>query len=161
MQLYFPTQACIHTKHKLPVSVKIKELPFSIMLKGMWSHSARSNDISLHPQKFRKLWWRWWLRLNLTCWWYNYSLAGFSITFLVGGKSFGKGGEGKNVKRRHNLAPVSGKYWNLGHLECIFSILEQKLECLNRTQTSLNFGFFLFGDSTWILYLNWGNIQRK
>ena len=30
-------------------------------------------------------------------------------------------------------------YWPL---ECISSILEQKLECLNRTQTSLNFGSF-------------------
>ena len=27
--------------------------------------------------------------------------------------------------------------------ECISSILEQKLECLNRTQTSLNFGFII------------------
>ena len=30
-----------------------------------------------------------------------------------------------------------------GCIECISSILEQKLECLNRTQTSLNFGFII------------------
>ena len=34
------------------------------------------------------------------------------------------------------------KLWNLGLLECISSILEQKLECLNGTQTSLNSGFY-------------------
>ena len=33
---------------------------------------------------------------------------------------------------------VLEKFWNLGLLECISSILEQKLECLNRT---LNLGF--------------------
>ena len=34
-------------------------------------------------------------------------------------------------------------FCNLGLLDCISRILEQKLECLNRTQTSLNnFGFF-------------------
>ena len=33
--------------------------------------------------------------------------------------------------------------WDLGLLEYISSILEQKLEFLNRTQTSLNFGFFI------------------
>ena len=31
---------------------------------------------------------------------------------------------------------------DLGLLECISSILKQKLECLNRTQTSLIFGFW-------------------
>ena len=93
------------------------------------------------------------MKLNLTCWWYNNSLAGFSIRFYVAGKSFGKGGEGKNLRRRRNLAPVSEKFWNLGLLECIFSILEQKLECLNRTQTSLNFVCFL------LLFSD--NIQRK
>ena len=33
------------------------------------------------------------------------------------------------------------KFWDLGLLVCISSILERKLECLNRTQTSLIFGF--------------------
>ena len=38
---------------------------------------------------------------------------------------------------------VSGKnFENLGLLECMSSILEQKSECLNRTQT-LNFVFFI------------------
>ena len=150
MQLYFPTQACIHTTHKLPVSVKIKELPFSIMLKGMWSHSARSNDISLHPQKFRKLWWRWWLRLNLTCWWYNYSLAGFSITFLVGGKSFGKGGEGKNVKRRHNLAPVSGKILKSGPLRMHFQHSRAKIRVFEQNTDIIKF---------WLFFIRWQHMN--
>ena len=34
-------------------------------------------------------------------------------------------------------------FWNLGLLQYISSILEQELEFLNRTQTSLNFGFFI------------------
>ena len=34
------------------------------------------------------------------------------------------------------------KFSNLGLFECISSILEQKLECLNRTLTSLNSGFY-------------------
>ena len=33
------------------------------------------------------------------------------------------------------------KFWDLVLLVCISSILERKLECLNRTQTSLIFGF--------------------
>ena len=41
------------------------------------------------------------------------------------------------------------KFWNQGLLKWISSILEQKLECLKRTQTSLNFSFFV------------GNFQRK
>ena len=36
------------------------------------------------------------------------------------------------------------KNCNLGLLQCISSILEQKLECLDRKQTSLNFGFLTF-----------------
>lgn len=43
------------------------------------------------------------IKLNLTCWWYNYSLEGFSTRFYAGGKSFGKGGEGKNLRRSHRL----------------------------------------------------------
>ena len=41
------------------------------------------------------------------------------------------------------------KFLNLGLLECISSFLKQKLECLNRTQKSLNFDFLE------------GNFQRK
>ena len=53
-------------------------------------------------------------------------------------------------QKRKKLAPQawlgsaeSESYWGLGLglLKCIFSILKQKLECLNRTQTLLNFGF--------------------
>ena len=36
--------------------------------------------------------------------------------------------------------------------ECISSILEQKLECLNRTQTSLNFGFIIQWQHTITLF---------
>ena len=39
--------------------------------------------------------------------------------------------------------PPPENLWNLGVLEYISRILEQKLELLNRTQTSLNFGFFI------------------
>ena len=51
-------------------------------------------------------------------------------------------------------AQVLEKLWNLGLLEilCFYSILEQKFEFLNRTQTSLNCLAFLFSDSTGILY---------
>ena len=48
------------------------------------------------------------------------------------------GGEGQNLRQRCNLQVRV--YRKL--LECISSILEQKLDCLNRTQTSLKFGFF-------------------
>ena len=44
------------------------------------------------------------------------------------------------------------KFWNLGLLECISSILEPKLEYLNRTLTSLNFDVFLQWHCSWILY---------
>ena len=56
----------------------------------------------------------------------------------------------------------SASYWGLGLglLKCIFSILKQKLECLNRTQT-LNFGFLVFffqrkvgGEFTWNSWWN-------
>ena len=39
-------------------------------------------------------------------------------------------------------APLEN-FWNLGLSQYISSILEQELEFLNRTQTSLNFGFFI------------------
>ena len=48
-------------------------------------------------------------------------------------QSFGVGGEGKNVRQRHGFLE---NVWNLGILECISSIQEQILECLNGTQTS-------------------------
>lgn len=41
------------------------------------------------------------------------------------------------------------KVLNMGLLECISSFLKQKLDCLNRKQKSLNFGFLE------------GNFQRK
>ena len=45
---------------------------------------------------------------------------------------FTKGGPG---------ACPSEKFWDLGLLKYISSIVERKLECLNRTQTSLISGF--------------------
>ena len=42
------------------------------------------------------------------------------------------------------MAPVSEKILKSGSLRMHFSILEQKLEWLNRTQTSLNFVFFFY-----------------
>ena len=39
----------------------------------------------------------------------------------------------------------AGKIGNLVFLECISNILEQKLEFLNRTRTSLNLSFFIQG----------------
>ena len=65
----------------------------------------------------------------------------------MGGKSLGVGGEGKNMRVTRGLQE---KFINLGLSECISSFLEQKLECLNRTQEkSLNFDFLE------------GNFQRK
>ena len=52
----------------------------------------------------------------------------FSIRFSVGGKSFGVGREGKILKP--------------GPLRMHFQHSGAKLECLDRTQTLLNFGFF-------------------
>ena len=52
----------------------------------------------------------------------------FSIRFSVGGKSFGVGREEKLLKP--------------GPLRKHFQHPGAKLECLDRTQTSLNFGFF-------------------
>ena len=73
-------------------------------------------------------------------------------------------------------------FQNLGLLEYISSILEQKLEFLNRTQTSLNFGFFIqqqhmnniansfkplgvslsvLQNVNHIICKNWSNFQRK
>ena len=51
------------------------------------------------------------------------NLARFSIRFEVGGEEKPKKTCGKGVTCKH-------------------CSLEQKLECLNRTQTLLNFGFF-------------------
>ena len=62
----------------------------------------------------------------------------FSIRFWVGGRSFGDGGERKQNSRQS--CKFLKKYnWNLGLLQCISSILEQKLECLDRKKTLLNF----------------------
>ena len=50
----------------------------------------------------------------------------------------------KRCKSELHAGPAASpleKFENLSLLECISSILEQKLECVNRTQTSLNFGF--------------------
>ena len=52
----------------------------------------------------------------------------FSIRFSVGGKSFGVGREGKILKPE----PLRMHFQHSG----------AKLECLDRTQTSLKFGFF-------------------
>ena len=71
----------------------------------------------------------------------------FSIRFSVVGKSFGVGREGKILKP--------------GPLRMHFQHSGAKLECLDRTQASLNYLAFLMSDSTWILYSNWGNFQRK
>ena len=51
----------------------------------------------------------------------------------------------------HTPPPLEN-LWNLGILEYISSILDQKLEFLNRTQTSLNFDFFFLSDSRWIFF---------
>ena len=72
-------------------------------------------------------------------------LSRVSIRFCLGGKSFGVGGEWKKLTQRRKFVE---KGYNLGLLECISSILEQKLKCLNRTQIT-------------ILFLNRGNFQRK
>ena len=53
------------------------------------------------------------------------------------------------MEKTHTKAKVSRgvQFSNLGLLPCISSILKQKLEFLNRTQTSLNLAFLL-SDST-------------
>ena len=45
--------------------------------------------------------------------------------------------------RAYPPPPSLENFFNLGLLDYISSILEQKIEFLNRTQTSLNFGFFI------------------
>ena len=75
-------------------------------------------------------------------------LSSVFIKVLLGGKSFGVGGDGKKLAPSQASRGVWGhaplvKFWNLGFLECISSILQQKWEFLNRTQTSLSFGFFI------------------
>ena len=111
---------------------------------------------------------------NYRCVQYAGLISGFSVRLqLVGGKNFGAGRQGKNLRQRHNSQALKVRvsmgdpgatpletFWYLGLLECISSILDQNLEYLKRTQTSLTFGF-LFGDSTWILYLNWGIFQKR
>ena len=47
------------------------------------------------------------------------------------------------VSRAAQAHSLPENFWNLDLLEYISSILEQNLELLNRTQTSLNFGFFI------------------
>ena len=58
----------------------------------------------------------------------------FSIRFSVVGKSFGVGREGKILKP--------------GPLRMHFQHSGAKLECLDRTQASLNYLAFLISDST-------------
>ena len=83
----------------------------------------------------------------------------FPVNVVVGYLGFNKvfGSRWEKLWRRQRwkkLAPVSRvvhghtppppeNLRNPGLLEYISSILEQKLEFLNRTQTSLNFGFFI------------------
>ena len=74
-------------------------------------------------------------------------------TFKPLGSANGDGaGEGKNSRQRRNLQVrklrVSGKILKSGPLRVHFQ--------LSRAQTS-----HLFGDSTRICYLNWGNLVRK
>ena len=86
------------------------------------------------------------------------------------------------VSRAVQVHALPEKFWNLDLLEYISSILEQKLEFLNRTQTSLNFGFFIqrqhmnniansfkplavslsvLQNVNHIICKNWSNFQRK
>ena len=70
----------------------------------------------------------------------------------------------KKLVAKVQLASAEGssleKFWNLGFLKCISSILEQKFDCLNRTQASLNFGFFIQWQNMNTLF-KLGNFQRK
>ena len=50
---------------------------------------------------------------------------------------------GRDRKKEGSRGMSVGKNGNLVFLECISNILEQKLEFLNRTQTSLNLSFFI------------------
>ena len=75
----------------------------------------------------------------------------------------------EKLMHRRNLRGPKGRvtkriqeqetFCNLGLLDCISRILEQKLECLNRPQTSLNnFGFlgsFFFCKESWVAHSYW------
>ena len=74
-----------------------------------------------------------WFYHAFVCYECSHWLSGFSVRFEGGGKTFGVG------RGRKCLHLFVGCFWNLGLLEYIFSILEQNLEVLNRTQTLLNF----------------------
>ena len=50
---------------------------------------------------------------------------------------------GRDRKKEGSRGMSVGKNGNLVFLECISNILEQKLEFLNRTRTSLNLSFFI------------------
>ena len=86
------------------------------------------------------------------------------------------------VSRAVQAHALPQNFWNLHLLEYISSILEQKLAFLNRTQTSLNFGFFIqrqhmnnianrskplvvslsvLQNVNHIICKNWSNFQRK
>ena len=78
-----------------------------------------------------------WFYLTFVCYECSHGLSGFSVRFKGGGKTFGVG------RGRKCLHLFVGWFWNLSLLEYIFSILEQTLEVLNRTQTLLNFGFLI------------------
>ena len=77
-------------------------------------------------------------------------LQHFYVTCTVFNKVLSRWQKLLSRQKRKKLAPQawlgsaeSESYCGLGLglLKCIFSILKQKLECLNRTQTLLNFGF--------------------
>ena len=50
---------------------------------------------------------------------------------------------GRDRKKEGSRGMSVGKKWKSGLLRMHFSILEQKLEFLNRTRTSLNLSFFI------------------
>ena len=72
---------------------------------------------------------------------------GFSIRFYVAGQLWSRW---RRKKTRSKGASWWKKVCNLGLLDCISSILEQKLECFQEQTTDIT-----------ILFLNWSNFQRK
>jgi len=91
--------------------------------------------------------------------------TGFSVRFKVDGTSFGVGGEGKNLCQRRNLwAPkvwVSGKNLKSGLLRIHLQHSGAKIRVLEQNTEIIKFWLFLLIDSTWILFLNRDNFQRK
>ena len=128
---------------------------------------------------------------QLNCWDLFFLLL-FAMNVVMGYQGFNKVlSRWQQLWSRKKLTPVSRavqvhalpeNFWNLDLLEYISSILEQKLEFLNRTQTSLNFGFFIqrqhmnniansfkplavslsvLQNVNHIICKNWSNFQRK